>query len=296
MFEQYKEAVAADEKTVAKYIRTVACKVYTSDDKDFGFYNPLFETLSVPNEVARDERAKKLLRKVEDWFKTPKSSLHASMAAHFSKHPRVQMSYSECIGKRYGYFSQEAKAMFVLMYKIYSDQTTLGIGHLHKIGKITFAAIDPSLMEAFQKSFGELQDQVITGMNNLVEADDISFAEILKFLLKEDDGSGKLKTQNGTDTNEHYRELLQVAKYTVAPLRVKMTEFARVRDMKDVFLKAIDSIYGRSEAGSFINYYPASLYCKFGNGKDNQTCDNAMTSFTTSGFGHSFNTDSFFQV
>ncbi len=143
--------------------------------------------------------------------------------------------------------------------------------------------------------------QVYNATTGLVQDDETKLADIMTFIGKSD---SELKIGFLFGTNEakavsrvsrQYKNILQVAKYTMRPLFSNMTEQARVRDMNEILPKHIDARYGRMGPGSYINFSPALLYCSFEGNEDAKACQ-ATTTFTETGLGYTFNTGNFFDV
>ncbi len=78
------------------------------------------------------------------------------------------------------------------------------------------------------------------------------------------------------------------------PLQSNMTEKAKVRDLEENVLKAINDAYGKSEPKDFRNFFPALLHCSYGDEDDSKLCQTPVTTFTRTGLGSPFNHGSFF--
>ncbi len=296
MFKQYMQVVAVYESSPKEYIRPIACVFYTTQNPNWRFVNQLMELLSVPGDAARKEKVSDKLNHLADLWKTPWKFLAANMTEQLQSFPYVQMEERECSATHFdNHLSQEAKAMFLLLMKIWSDTTTLTFKHWKKMS--ISADLDTLAKEAFKKNFNNLETQVSSGIDNLITQEGVSVTEFLDYLLSpvtDYYSQEEIDKIDETVSQLYYKELLQIAKYALTPLQTGMTEQGKVKDMQETFLKPVNRTYGKKS--SFSNVLPVLLHCNIGNEKNNTKCPTAVTTFSKSGIGYSLNTEDFFKI
>ncbi len=191
--------------------------------------------------------------------------------------------------------SREAKAMVLLILKVSSDKSVVTLGTWHRWRNNEH--LGSSSTDALKKNLEDLQGQVSSGMDQLTQKEDFDFMDVMQFLGQEDSEHGQDSVANDGKYAEvisvTYKEVLQVAKYTMRPLASTMSESARVRDMQ-TSLQAVNATFGKRNPSSYINYSPVLLSCSFRSKENDTVCQNATTTFTATGLGYSFNSDSFF--
>ncbi len=302
MFFHYREVVNdADTRSRDTYFRQMICSYNDARFFDWAlFLNPMVYKLSVLNDTEVMHEALWYLEQIGGLLKMPEQYFVAHMKELVKDVTHVNISTTSCL--RYYYnnkFSIEAKAMTLLIIKLLNDGTKMTLSGWNTIYYL--GVLETYALNNFWDKSIPLRVQVLKGMESIVDSNrSLLFVDILKFLELTDFDIGFLKSI-GTDSikkesvQKLYNEILQVAKYMVKPINLKMTETARIRDLQDRALKEISAEYLRGGPNSYFNNFPAVLYCKFDQDNNNM-CRNAVTTFTTSGLGHSFNTESFFQL
>ncbi len=302
MFVQYREVVVdAETRSAESYLSQVICTYNDASLSDWAeFLNPVMTSLSVLNDTAVMHGVNWYLEEIGGLLKMPEQYFVARMTELLKDVKHVKITSSSCHGFYFDHmFRTEAKAMALLIIKLLEDDTKMTLSGLNNI--IYLGVLETYASNTFWTKSRSLKVQVAKGMESIVDAKrPMLFADILKFLRLADPDMG-FNMPNGTESVDNqsiqklYKEILQVVKYMIKPINLKMTETARIRDLKDRALKEVRAEYGRSDPNSYYNHFPAVLYCNFGQDKNN-ICQNSVTTFTTSGLGHSFNTESFFQL
>ncbi len=301
MYKRYLEVVVADEaRTADNWIRYVICYAITSSDPTVGdwalFLNPMMSSLSKENVTTRTSMVELYLNSIADIFKTPVPHIVSSMTELVREHTFINITEAECTANYFGeVLSHEAKAMSLLMIKVQLDNTRLTLANWNDI----VLQLDSTTSAMYQKKVLSLEKQVDIGMKSLIQNDDVNFEDIMKYFNQTDDipaFNSSVANANDSIIQRHYKELLQVAKYMMRPLNIMVTKLARVKDLQNSTLKGINDTFGRNKANSYVNYYPALLYCNLGGESKTEVCQSPETLFTSSGLGYSFNTKSFFQI
>ncbi len=302
MFKQYLDIVNVSEaRSTDSNIRKYVCGLtYTSLEEFRRLLNPLVELLSVPNDASRGQKLKTYQQYLAEDFKTSGTEFDSKMREMLEGSAPVNVTVKDCKTSYYDEkLSQEAKATMLLTYKVITDNTRMSFGNWHSMVQNGDFDTDVKAQDAFWDNFKELEKQVAKSMENLIQEDGIALRDVMTFLGLSDENlghkAGVKKKAHQVDATKSYEEILRVAKYSIRPLHVDMTEQARVEDMQDKSLTAFNASIGRAEPGSFINFNPTLLHCSLGK-KKSQTCQHAVTTFTTTGLGYSFNTEGFFQM
>ncbi len=297
MFEQYMEIVIEDEtKRTGNYIFWMTCfYTYTQSESETWtkILNPLLDSLSEGDDAAKDQKVKLYLGYVVEHFNSPMHHLVANMTASLQDYGKDDVYGSKC---EKDYFdddlSTEAKAMFLLMAKLAHDETSLTLGEWLRVSISLELFSDLPARIEFRKRFAGLRTQIATGMENLVVADNITTSEIMSYLQL---GFRTGKMPDKEVIHGHYKETLQVAKYYMQPLWSKMTEKAKLRDLNDM-LKGINDAYGQLKPQDYRNFFPALLHCSYGGDDNSKLCQSPVATFTRTGLGYTFNTESFFKL
>ncbi len=301
MFKKYKAIVIEDETNASdNVIRILTCESYNGD-YDFGakILNPLVEVLSKPNDPAREQKVEIYIDLIAKSFKAPKSHFLVDMSKDLLSHKNQEIKRDECLRAYFDtHISHEAKAMVLLLLKVKYDYSVVTLGSWHNWSYHPLFNI--SAKTALKKNFEEVHAQVSDGMDQLMQGKDMTFMDVMQF-IGQDDFLHSNKNQPATPKQHtsamscKYKEILQVAKYTIRPLTSKMTETSKVRDMQQS-LKAVNATLGRKGSSSYINSPPVMLNCSFRKDEDDSLCQNVTTTFTATGLGYSFNSESFFSL
>ncbi len=301
MFEQYKNIVIAYEtRTTDETIRTVTCLFLTLGELGQKVLKPIAEILSKPNDRARQQRINKYISDIVKFLKLPTQVLVANMSEGLQDNLNANVTFSDCVHEHeeayFKHLSPDAKAMAFLVAKLVLDENMITFDDWHRWSYI--GQNNNSVKMTFNNNFKVLKEQVSAAMETVVHSANYTLSDIMVFLgqadYKFEKGTGKL-SKGGQVVPYTYKEILQVARHILKPLKSEMKEQGKVEDIRSS-LQRINGTYGRKMSDSFTNYSPALLHCKFGNGKSDKICQSATTAFTVSGLGYSFNTERFFDL
>ncbi len=185
MFGRYMQVVAAEEKAEDSYIKSTACLLYSqTENPRFSFFNKLMNTLSVEESTfARKQKVKAYLDHLAPSFKAPDEHLLDKMAELFENHEPNNATYYDCMDTHFDdLLSQESKAMILLLLKVGSDASKLGMGHWLKMSfKYTYDHLEAA-NGTLWKRFEDLERQMDVGMSSLFGKDGFTFASFEEYL------------------------------------------------------------------------------------------------------------------